>query len=366
EDEFKGGEQVFREAKELLAKHHLDVRATESQLLRAATAGMVSDGGKRKWDALLSPNELAELKSGLAGELVGVGVVIRKDEQSGVVNVLDVLPGSSAERGGLQPGDSLLKVDGRFFKGEPLDEIVARVRGKEGTSVSLTTLRADNVFDVKLTRRRVQIPSVTAELTPGGVALVRINAFSEQTPADLRRALDALVRQNPRGLVLDLRDNAGGLFDRMMDCAGMVLSPGATLASLVDRSGLKKAQVARGQLLVPVNLPTAVLVDSETASSAEILAAALKYGRKAKVIGRKTGGKWNVQRVEPLSNGWALKYTVGVFEAPWGEKLDGVGLTPDLEVEETKELERTRSIKDWAERLKADPTLRTAIASVSP
>jgi carboxyl-terminal processing protease len=162
---------------------------------------------------------------------------------------------------------------------------------------------------------------------------------------------------------VDLRGNSGGLFDAAVESSGLLLPKGATLASAVGRGGQKKPHVtSRSPVLA--RLPTVVLIDGGTFSSGEILAGALRDGLGAKLVGKRTGGKWNAQKVVPLSNGYALKYTVMQFETPGGERPDGVGLSPHLEVElDAAEVARLRRLPP-AERLKADGQLRTALSSL--
>jgi carboxyl-terminal processing protease len=362
---FADGARAFERARKLLLEHDVDDKLGDAELWRAAVAGMAAGGG-RKWDRLLSPAELAELQTELSGEIAGVGVEISFDSATGVVTVGGVMPGSPAERGGLLGGDRILKIDGRSYKGENIRDVVASVRGRVGTSVRVTVLRDDRIFDATLTRAPIAMALVVDTMLDGGVALLRVRSFNDKTPAQLKAALGRIAAAGPRALVIDLRDDMGGLLERMVECAGLLIPRGRTVATSIGRGGREQALTTTADPVLPA-LPTAVLVDGNTASSAEILAAALKQHLGARVVGKKTLGKWNVQRIEELPNRWALKFTVGVFKSAGGELLDGRGLEPDVEVEmDAATVEKAWHAKSGEARLAQDPQLRTAVSLVRP
>lgn len=359
---FSDADKSFKRARELLQEKYVDPALDEAELYRGAVAGMLEHAGGRPWDKLLSPAELAEMKVELSGEVVGIGVEIKFDADSGATSVLGVIPGAPAEKAGIAPGDRILKIDGRSFKGGDIRDVVYAMRGKAGTTVALTILRDDRIVDKSVVRAGVPWSPVTDLMLPDGVALVSIRAFNERTPQLLREALGRVAAGKARALVIDLRDDAGGLLDRMTDCASLLLGPGKTVATSVRRGGKEQAVVTAGAAAA-VALPMAVLVNAETASGAELLAGALKHHAKARVVGKKTHGKWNVQVIEELPNRWAIKFTVGVFKSAAGELLDGKGLAPDIEVDLGEaRMDKLSRMTDPAARLAADAQLRTAVS----
>lgn len=355
---FSDAKKAFDDARGTLLREYVDEKLSEADLYRAATAGMLQGAGGRKWDKLLSPGEVSELMGDLGGEMVGIGVEIKFDEEAGNILILGIVPGSPAEKSELRSGDRILKVDGRSLKGMQLRDAVYSIRGKPGQTVTLTLLREDRILSKTVVRAPILWAPVSSLMLPGNVAMVSIKAFTDKTPGMLRAALQKL--QQPKGLILDFRSNEGGHFDRVVECAGILLPRGRLLATLIKRGGGEEALRTSTEPALP-GVPVVVLINGATASGAEILAGALKEEAGARLVGKKTYGKWNVQKIEALPNKWAIKYTTGVFKTPRGELLDGKGLEPDLEVDFTDEAtEKAMHLPDVAARLKADPQLRAA------
>jgi carboxyl-terminal processing protease len=338
----------------------VDDKVSETDLYRAAVAGMLRGAGGRKWDKLLSPGEFSELMGDLGGEMVGIGVEIKFEEESGNILILGIVAGSPAEKAELHSGDRILKVDGRSFKGQQVRDAVYGIRGKPGQPVTLTLLREDRILTRTVVRAPMLLAPVNMQTLPGNLALVSLKAFTDKTPAELRAALQKLAPQKPRGLILDLRSNEGGNFHRVVDCAGMLLPGDKLVATMIHRGGGEEVLRSSGENLLP-GVPIVVLVNGETASGAEMLAAALKEEASARLVGKKTLGKWNVQKLAALSNKYAIKYTVSLFRSPRGQLLDGKGLEPDLEVDFAEDAaQKAWHLPDAALRLKADPQLRAA------
>ncbi|HEX6835748.1 MAG TPA: S41 family peptidase [Polyangia bacterium] len=357
EDPFRDGEKAFGKARELLQKQYVDDKVTDDQMWRAATAGLLHGIGSGKWDKLLSPSELAALKADLVGEVVGIGVHIDVDSEAGIADVRGVVPGSGAERAGMQVGDKILRIDGKPFKGLSEGEVARSMRGKAGTSVTLSILRDAQILTRTIKRAPFAVDPVHAAMLPGSVALVQIKMITGKTPALMKAALERM--HGMRGLIVDLRENEGGLYDSMLEIAGMLLPKGALVVSEIRRGGgvTEKRTTTEPAVAVPI----VVLVDGHTASGAEILAGALKQAG-ARVVGKRTLGKWNAQWLEELGNGWGIKYTTIVFRTPWGAMLDGRGLDPDVEVEaDAGDVARANTIKDGDKRVAADAQLRVAV-----
>jgi carboxyl-terminal processing protease len=358
---FSDPKKAFDEAREILLKEYLDDKLTEADLYRAAVAGMLRGAAGRKWDKLLSPGEHAELMGDLGGEMVGIGIEIRFDDESGNIVILGTVPGSPAEKGELKAGDRILKIDGKSFKGMQLRDAVYGIRGKAGQPIVLTLLREDRVITKTIIRAPITFAPVSSMMLPGSVGLVSLKAFTDKTPGLLRSALQQIVAQKPRGLVLDLRMNEGGNFHRVVDCAGLFLPKDKVVATMIHRGGNEQVLRSSGENLT-AGLPIVVLVNSMTASGAEMLAGALRDEVGVRLVGKKTLGKWNVQALATLSNKYAIKYTVGLFKSPRGALLDGKGLDPDLEVDlDEASTEKAMHVPDGAARIKADPQLRAAV-----
>lgn len=362
DDPFPDGQKAFDKARALLSREYVDAaKVSDDKLWRAATAGLFAAGGSQ-WDRLLSPSEVAALKADLAGEVVGLGVRIDVDESAGIANVLGVVPGSGAERAGLAVGDKIIKLDGKSLRGLSTDEVARSMRGKAGTRATLTILRDTEILTRTIRRAPFTLDPVTTLTLPDGVGLVQLRAFTEKTPALLRAAIERLRKPGLRALVIDLRDNEGGAYERMIDCAGELLPKGALVVTALHRGGRVEERHTTTEPLV--SLPMAALINGATASGAEILAAALQHAG-ARLVGKRTRGKWNAQNLEDLGNGWVARYTTLVFRAPSGALPDGKGIEPDVEVElDPKATARALGTRDPAGRLAVDAQLRVAVSLI--
>ncbi len=307
----------------------------------------------------MSPGELAALNADLAGEVVGLGIGISVDEQAGIVNVDGVVPGSNAEKAGLMVGDKILRLDGKAFKGQSQSEVALSMRGKAGTTVTLTILRDAEIVTRTIKRAPFTLDTVSLTMLPGGVAQVQLRRFSDKTPSVLKSTLERVRAAGAKGLVLDLRGNEGGGYERMIECANELLPTGALIVGEIQSGG---GTVDKHATTGPITtIPVIVLINGTTASGAEILASALKQAG-ARTVGKRTFGKWNAQNVEPLGNGWAVKFTTVIFRSPSGALPDGRGFDPDLEVEaDPRDVARAGAIKDADKRIAADAQLRVGV-----
>jgi len=362
-ESFSDPQKNFDEVRKALLAGYYDPSITEDALYRAAVAGMLErvDPSMRKWNKLLSPGDLAELHRDLQGEVVGVGVKISFDPSTGYVDVLGAISGSPADQAGLAPPDKIVTIDGKLYKGLVLRDVVGDIRGKADETVTLSVLRGDKLVNVPLVRERVKYDIVTELVVDGDVGYVRIPSFNAKTPDALGAALADLRAKKVRGVVLDLRGCPGGSFDDAVASASELLPAGTTVVRLKKRSATEVITTKREPVLTDV--PLAVLVDHGTSSGAELVAAALEEQAHAIVVGERTFGKWTVQTVEDLPNGYAIKYTLALFQSPSGKSWEGVGLTPTVEVDmPDAAIERALAITDAARRFEGDVQLRTAAA----
>jgi carboxyl-terminal processing protease len=358
-----GSGALVGEARALLLGEYYDEQLAGGSLDVAAVQGMVQslNGGKPEGpNALLDPRSMAELTDDLKGELVGIGAQIDYDEATGMAQVMGTLPGSAAAGAGLAKGDRVLGVDGQPFRGRALKEVMRAIRGPAGTSVRISLLRGSAVIEKSMVRKRLVLPSVEHQLI-GDVGLVIVRVFNERTPAELAAALRALSDRHAQRLLLDLRGNAGGLFDKALAAAELLVPRGAEIVRTVGRKNLVTRYQSKGAPVL-AKLPMVVLVDNLTASSAEVLAEALRVSTGATLVGGKTFGKWRMETLRPLQGGYTLKFTVAMLQSPLGQSFDGKGLVPDVEVPAgSEQLEHTRRIAELDRRLAADPQLKAGL-----
>lgn len=359
---FTQGAESLRQVRERLLKSYYRSDITPEDLDRAAARGMLAfvDAKSRGWNKLLSPAEYAELQTDLKGQLVGIGVVIDFDAAAGLVNVNGILPHSPAAAADVREGDKILSVDGQTFKGKQMRDVVYAMRGKQGTSVRLALLRDAQVLEKTISRARISYDPVSTLRLPGDILLLQISAFVDTTPAGVKAALEEAARSHVRGIVLDLRGNSGGALDRSLETAQLFVPRGQAIGVMIKRGGAREKLVSQADPVVP-QVPMAVLVNGDTRSSAELMAAALRESLTAPTIGTKTYGKWSAQALEELPNHYVMKYTVGLFQTASGKSYDGQGMPPDVEVAlDDKALDRAERTQDPQERLAVDVQLRAA------
>jgi carboxyl-terminal processing protease len=366
-EKFGDPQKAFGAAKDALLTKYYAAGLTEEDVYRAAVRGMVEDVDARmhKWNKLLSPSELAEIETDLSGEIVGIGVSIRFDDPTGHIEVLGTMAGSPAEKAGLLAHDTIVSVNGKVFRGKPLLAAVHELRGKSGDPVTLSVLRDDKLLPFTIARAPVQIQEVRHSLVDG-VGDLQIEMFTAKTVPAVRAALEDFAGGHVRAIALDLRGNHGGSFDDAVHVAELFLPVGAPIVTLERREGKEETIAAKGSPSLPP-LPLVILVNQDTSSSAELLAGALSEDLHARVVGMRTFGKWTVQSIDELGNGYAIKYTTALFHTPSGKSYEGVGLTPDVEVDaDRQQVERAGFLTDPVARLAADAQLRTALSLLKP
>jgi carboxyl-terminal processing protease len=283
------------------------------------------------YSALLDANEFEQLRQRTSGSYCGIGVEIGAGP--GGIEITRVHLGSPAERAGIRRGDRLVAVNGEALAGNEVHAVAERLQGAAGSAIALTVARGEALpFDLSVTRAPVRIDTVAGHLLEGGVGYVRIFYFADATPEELERQINDLKHENGgplAGLVLDLRANPGGVLESGIAVADDFLDDGVIVRSVGrDQDSNFVARATPGDLIA--GRPLAVLIDSGSASAAEIVAQALKDNRRATLVGRKTYGKGSVQTILPLSDGGALRLTTARWSGPSGTSLAGVGLEPDL------------------------------------
>ena len=322
----------------------------EKKLITDAISGMVSslDPHSQYFDK----KSYKEFREGTTGRFVGVGIEITQEE--GLIRVVSPIEGSPADRAGLKPGDLITKIDDTAVKGLSLNEAVKRMRGEPGTKVLLTIFRKDEsrTFPVTITREEIRTQSVKSKMVEPGYAWLRLSQFQERTVDDFVAKLDDLFKKDPnlKGLVLDLRNDPGGLLDAAIAVSAAFLPEGVTVVStngqLEDSKAVFKARPAdymRRRGVDPLKrlppqvktVPLVVLVNEGSASASEIVAGALQDHKRAVIMGSQTFGKGSVQTVRPLGPDTALKITTARYYTPSGKTIQAKGIVPEIMVDDT-------------------------------
>lgn len=336
---------VLEEAWQAISQDYVEPQALDQvKLERGAITGLV-EALQDPYTYYLDPQHHQWEQASLEGKFEGIGIEVTQQDSDLIV--LAPLPGSPAEKAGIRAGDRILQVDGEPTTDLTFLDIVSRIRGPKGTPVRLLILHEGEASPVAVEVVRQEISDKSVTVTQKDrVALIRIASFSYQTPQELKEALSQLP-QETEALVVDLRNNPGGLLDSVIEVAGQFLEKDAIVAYEVDSRGEKTPFKASGDGLA-LQYPLAVLVDQFTASSGEVLAAALRDNRGAPLFGSKTFGKGSVAVIQPLSDGSALIITTSRWESPLGQVIEGRGLEPDYPIEPAPGEENTDPVLEAA------------------
>ena len=265
-------------------------------------------------------------QSATSGSFGGVGLVVgEKDDELVVVSPIEGTPG---EKAGVKSGDVILKIDDEDATKLNLSEAVEKIRGKEGTSVTLTVRRGQETKEFTIVRDNIQVHAVSGKMLEGDIGYLRITNFNEVVADDLKKEYDRLEKEGMKRIILDLRDNPGGLLDQSVEVSELFV-PKGPVVSIVERNGNKTTYESKSE---GSPYPVAVLVNQGSASASEIVAGAIQDTKSGTLIGTKTFGKGSVQGVYPLHSG-AVKLTIARYYTPNETLIDGVGITPDIVVE---------------------------------
>jgi len=324
--------QLLAEVMSQVEREYVDP-VDDHRLLQAAVRGMVSS--LDPYSAYLDGDEYDDIKISSSGEYSGVGIEVSMED--GQVVVVAPLDGSPAAEAGIRAGDVIATIDNVPVNSTTLDDTIGRMRGKEGTTVKVGIVREGSPEPLQFTlkRSRVQLHSVTSQLAEPGFGYVRISEFSETTGKELDAALAELRKTNRaplKGLVLDLRNNPGGVLEAAVAVADAFLDSGVIVTAR-GRTPESKFEMSATPGDALKGAPIVVLVDGGSASAAEIVAGALKDDHRATLMGRTTFGKGSVQTVLPLGEDRALKLTTSLYFTPSGASINHRGIAPDIELE---------------------------------
>lgn len=314
-----------------VSKKYVDQPVSEGDMFYGAMEGLVAGLGDPH-SVYFPPEKALQFAKDLSGEFEGIGAEIGL--RDGQIAVVAPLSGSPAEKAGLLSGDKIYAIDEEDTFNMNLDEAVSQMRGPAGTDVVLTISR-DNLSElkeIKITRDKITIPSVEWEMKDGNIAYLRISYFNQDTWTEFDRAVKDILKNNSKGIILDMRSNPGGYFDTAVDVASEWI-PRGNIVSEQFSNDEKKDYISQGAHRF-ASIPTVVLIDGGTASGSEIVAGALQDYGVATIIGQTSYGKGSVQEFEVLPDGSALKITVARWYTPKDRGIDEKGVEPDFAIEE--------------------------------
>lgn len=314
--------------KTILASDYYE-EITEEDYQNGLFKGLMS-AANDPYTCYYTPEEFDSIYSDLEGNFQGVGAMLQMDTTIGYPFVVEFIDGGAAgESGEIAEGDFIVAVEGEDVYGQTLDEIVSKVRGEEGTYVTITFEGASGKYDVTLERRKIESPTVKVSDEGDGVWMITITEFDDVTTEQFRKALSEVYANNAKGLVIDLRGNPGGSVDVVCDICREIL-PKGLIVYTEDKNGQREEYLCDGTK--EIQIPLAVLVDSASASAAEIMSGAVKDYGIGTLVGTKTYGKGIVQNIIPLADGSAVKLTTAKYYTPNGINIHKIGIDPDVEV----------------------------------
>jgi carboxyl-terminal processing protease len=329
---------LFWDVWEEMDLYYVDELAVQDneKLIYGSIKGLVSSVSD-PYTVFMDPKETKEFEENLNGSLEGIGAELTAED--GFLKVLSPLKNSPAEKAGLLPGDIIFQINGEITGEMTLFDAIMKIRGEKGTDVTLTVIREEieEPFDVTITRDSIIIESVTYELLEEGLAYISINQFSDDTSSEFDNAVQKLLLDNPKGLIVDLRYNGGGYLDISVEILSQLIKGEEVAVQIQTREKDKNEMLYllnNGKLS---EIPLVVIVNDGSASASEIMAGAIQDYKRGLVIGEKTYGKGSVQEVIYLEDGSSLRMTIAHWLTPNGRSIQEVGITPDRVVELTSE-----------------------------
>jgi len=300
----------------------------EENLITAMERG-IFDGLDDPYSQYYTKDEFQDLMEMTSGSYVGVGIVVSPGED-GFITVVAPIEDTPAEKAGILPGDKITKVDNIKYSAKEMDKAISIIKGEPGKDVVLSIIRENKPeFAITIKREQILIKSVKSEMIDE-IGYMRISSFDERTGEEFDENLRSLKKNNPKGLIIDLRDNPGGLLDQVKEVADSILGE-STIVYTEDRAGNRK--YLKSNSSGALDIPLVILVNENSASASEILAGAVRDNKAGTLVGNTTFGKGLVQNVVPLKDGSGYKITMAQYFTPSGEYINEKGITPDYLVE---------------------------------
>lgn len=340
-DEGIGEKRKLKQLKAVIDEYYLD-DVDEDALKEYTYKGMIA-GLNDPYSVYYTKKEYQEVEESTEGVFSGVGIVLTQDRETNAIVVVKPMKGGPAYEAGIKAGDILTKVEGKKISAdEDLNSVVSRVKGKEGSSVKLTFERDEKEKEYTLERQEIKTPTVEYEMLEEKVGYIKITEFDEITVEQFDEALSRLTNRGMKKLVLDLRDNPGGLLSSVTDIADMIL-PTGMIVYTEDKNGERMEYKAKTEASVEQDI--AVLINGNSASASEILAGAIQDYKAGTIVGTTSYGKGIVQNIFQLGDGSAVKLTIANYYTPKGRNIHKKGIEPDVEVDLKESLKDETEIK---------------------
>ncbi|MBP3832092.1 MAG: S41 family peptidase [Clostridia bacterium] len=329
----------------------------EEKLKDGAIKGYVEGLGD-KYTEYISKDEMKKFTENINGSFMGIGIYMIADESSGKIIVHHPISDSPAYNAGIKAGDVIVSVDGVEYGYDELNTIADHIKGEAGTKVKLVIERDGKNIDFEIERAKIETNPITSKMLEKDIGYLNLPSFDKDVSKKLKEKIDDLTAKGAKSLILDLRNNGGGMVDECEEITDLFLDKGKTIMTTKDKKGNVEKSVTKNKKTY--DLPLVILVNENTASASEILTGALKDNNRIKVIGTKTYGKGVIQSVFNLSDGSGLKITTAEYFTPNGIEINKKGITPDIEVKLPDTVKSVYAVEE-----KDDTQLKKAIEELS-
>lgn len=328
--------------KEIIDKYFLgDI--DEAKLEEGAIKGYIEGLGD-PYTEYISKEDMKDYLDDTLGNFVGIGIYMIKNTQYDRIQVLSTIKGSPAEKAGIQAGDLIIKVNDVEYKADDMTTASNNIKGEEGTTVTVEFLRGTQSLKYDLKREKVKVNQVDGKVISDGIGYIEFTSFDETTAEDFRVKFEELSKQSIKSLIIDLRNNGGGIVDEALEIADYIVDKDSVLLYEVDKNNKETIKKAKNDPII--NMPIIILTNENTASASEILAGALKDLGKAKTVGTTTYGKGVIQQILSLNDGSGLKVTIEEYQTPNRNKIHGIGVEPDERVELPESVQNVLNVKE--------------------
>lgn len=316
--------------KSVIEKNYLWKEKIDDKKLKDGAIEGYVEGLGDKYTEYIPKSEMKEFTENIQGSFVGIGIYMIADEDSGRVIVYYPIPESPAEKVGIKSGDAIISVDGVEYTSEDFDKIADFIKGEAGTKVKLVVERDGKKLDFEITRQKIETNPISSKILNNNIGYIKLPSFDSDSSKKLKEKIDDAISKGAKSLIIDLRNNGGGIVDEATNIADYFLDKGKTIMTTKDNKN--KEEIEKTKSKIEYDIPLVLLTNENTASASEILTAALKDNERAKIIGTKTYGKGVIQSVLNLSDGSGLKITTAEYFTPNGTEINNKGISPDIEV----------------------------------
>ncbi len=323
-------ESTFNNFKKFIEKKYIGT-IDEEKMLESAIKGYV-EGLEDEYSEYITKEEMKEYMEETNGKYVGIGVYISNNTQTNQIVVLMPMKGSPAEEAGMKSGDIITKIDGVEYKGEDLSKASNALKQEEGTKVKVEILRDNQTIELEIERKTIKINHVESEVINNSIGYIQISTFDDGCYDEFKQKIDELKTKNIKSLIIDLRNNGGGIVEEAINIADLFTTKNSTL--LITTGKNTEEEITKAKKDKEIDMPIVILVNENTASASEILTAAIKENcEKVTIVGKTTFGKGVIQTIFTLTDGSGLKLTTNEYYTPKRNKINKIGIKPDVEVD---------------------------------